>query len=64
MFLVFKTSNELIKHTIDVQQAPRKQLPYLTDENKIISDSNQIIQYLIQQINYPEASLGVLLEKC
>ncbi|WP_412756557.1 glutathione S-transferase family protein [Legionella bozemanae] len=37
------------EHIINTQNAPRGQLPYLSDEGKIITDSNIIIQYLSQK---------------
>lgn len=40
-----------IEHVVDTQNAPRKQLPYIVDGEKVISDSNQIISYLIEQYN-------------
>jgi len=35
------------KHIIDTSEAPRKQLPYLIDGDAIVSDSNNMISYLI-----------------
>lgn len=37
------------EHIINTQDAPRGQLPYLSDEGQIITDSNMIIQYLSQK---------------
>ncbi|WP_420422210.1 glutathione S-transferase family protein [Simkania sp.] len=38
------------KHIIDTSEAPRQQLPYLVDGDNIVSDSNNMISYLI--VNY------------
>ena len=37
------------KHVFDASQAPRAQLPYLLDDEKVIGDSDAIISYLIKQ---------------
>ena len=36
-------------HIIDTAQAPRGQLPYLTDDGEVIGDSDTIIAYLIRR---------------
>jgi len=36
------------EHIMNTSQAPRGQLPYLKDGEKIVSDSNQMIGYLIE----------------
>ncbi len=38
-----------IEHILDTKNAPRKQLPYIKDENKTVTDSNHIIDYLSQK---------------
>lgn len=37
-----------VEHTVDTSKAPRGQLPYLTDGDEVVSDSNRMIEYLIQ----------------
>lgn len=37
------------EHIIDTQNAPRGQLPYLNDAGQIITDSNNMLQYLSQK---------------
>jgi glutathione S-transferase len=36
-------------HVFDASQAPRAQLPYLLDDDRVIGDSDAIISYLIKQ---------------
>ncbi len=40
-------------HIIDTAQAPRGQLPYITDDDKVIGDSDTIIAYLIARDDLP-----------
>uniref|UniRef100_B8HX59 GST N-terminal domain-containing protein n=1 Tax=Cyanothece sp. (strain PCC 7425 / ATCC 29141) TaxID=395961 RepID=B8HX59_CYAP4 len=35
-----------IEHLMDVSQAPRGQLPFISDDGEIVGDSNQILDYL------------------
>jgi glutathione S-transferase len=37
------------QHTFDASQAPRQQLPYITDEGETLGDSDAIIAYLIRR---------------
>jgi glutathione S-transferase len=39
------------KHILDASEAPRAQLPYLTDGDEIIGDSDAIISYLTRRDN-------------
>ncbi|MCF6765800.1 glutathione S-transferase family protein [Thiotrichales bacterium 19S3-7] len=49
---VFCNINQLdyqVINTVDTTEAPRSQLPYINDEGVIISDSDEIISYLMNQ---------------
>jgi glutathione S-transferase len=59
------------RHILDTKQAPRGQLPYLTDDDKLIGDSDTIIAYLKHQydlridsrLSPSQSNLGFLVRR-
>jgi glutathione S-transferase len=48
-FLRAEKIDYCIEHTINTQNAPRNQLPYIDDNSTVVSDSNNIIKYIINK---------------
>src|SRR5688572_20327462 len=48
-FLRLAKINFEAKHILDTKDAPRGQLPYLNDDGKIVTESNNIMRYITEK---------------